>query len=461
MRPRLAIAAVFFVACSGPGVRPEAVTTTTPPPPPVERDRIVLAVAAPGPLSLDPLAVSPDLEQLVPLQYLFFGAGSRGWDAESGEWLPGLVDVEFVDGDRVTLRIREGAEWTDGTSVTGFDLAHTVRTLQAAERSDLAARARSIDATSLQPGPDFLSFRHDGRFDPADLFPLILPSGSEGVDLGRTAGPYRVGSFRDGRVVVLDSRSGGPQIVIRWYRDAEAALEAMRRGAVDAVTGVGLGDELPGTRLIEVNSGQRWVLWFDGTPSRSQALVGYAPYRQAVASIATAGLALDRGLVGGDPDPWLGERDTAALLDDAASLTPVDPRGGDALLVLGIAEDDPEAERVAAEVAEWLAVDGIRTVIEPGMTATADAVVTRLPEAPSQALRSLFERGGPLALPNAPPELPKSTDRAEAALAASVPAAPLGPTTPYGLIVDDDRVAGMRTSYGFDPLLDVEFWSLP
>ncbi|HEV8634965.1 MAG TPA: ABC transporter substrate-binding protein [Chloroflexota bacterium] len=168
------------------------------------------------------------------------------------------------DGKRYTFRLRPDARWHDGRPVTGDDVAQTVRLLQAPDFAGdpaLAGLWRGITVEAASGEVRFTLPRPNAWFpEQASLgvLPAHVVGGASGralLEHGLNARPLGSGPFKlvtaDPRRVELAAFDGYhgrrpylQTVEMRFYGSVAAAAEALRRGEVNALRPLPLG-ELP------------------------------------------------------------------------------------------------------------------------------------------------------------------------------------------------------------------------
>jgi len=331
---------------------------------PVEEEEQVLRVAwGSGPVTLDPLSASADVEIAIlnaTYDYLI--------DTNAQSELEPRLAREWAVSDNglaYTLTLAEGVTWHDGSDFSASDVVWTFDRLQSNEGSaaDLYANVTSVEApddttvvfTLENPNPDFL-------LDIADNKAVILKEGAEeiGTEFNGT-GPFVLESFSaDDRAVFVaneDYFDGAPEVdrlEMVFFADSEAAVNALRSGTVDVVlrvdnaTFLTLSEEEFTTEDIPTNGHDLVRLRQDQGPGEDPRVVQafkMATDRDAIFERVQLGF----GAVGRDTpigplyaqyyleDPGLPEYDpagAAALLADAGyedglEMTLYVPAGGD------------------------------------------------------------------------------------------------------------------------------------
>ena len=263
----------------------------------------------------------PELEQIVHAGLSI--AGDRGLRPQLAEAIPtienGLWKV-FPDGRmETTWKIREGAQWHDGTPFTADDLVFTATVVQ--DRDLAAFRNRTYDAIDGVDAldPRTVAVRWNRAFINADaLFggtadrlamPLprhLLQAGyladkSTFVDLPYWsqdfvgAGPFRLASWVRESHLVLAANDRYPlgrpvldEIEVRFVSDINSLMAVVLAGAAEVTLGRGLGieqavqvrDQWSDGRLV--TGPARWVFLATQFLTPSPALVTDVQFRRAL-----------------------------------------------------------------------------------------------------------------------------------------------------------------------------------
>jgi peptide/nickel transport system substrate-binding protein len=182
---------------------------------------------------------------------------------ESGEAVPDLAETWGIsdDGITYTFTLRQDAKWEDGTPVTSSDVVFTTGLMQDPAfpgRKDIGDLWKSVTVTPLdartvtfalkQPYAPFIDYTSIG------LLPSHILSGTVAANLAnipfnqqpKGSGPWRVAELNTsgGRVASIGLEPSGayagpkPQLgrlVLRYYPNSSALLEAFRNGDVDGM----------------------------------------------------------------------------------------------------------------------------------------------------------------------------------------------------------------------------------
>ena len=438
----LAVAvALALGACAGqggvPATQPITTVAITPPSttaPPTTAPRglyggeAVVGLAGLGsPRTLNPLLDGPDTALLDLLAPAVF---ATGWSVDPvtgapvGDVLEAVPTVEnglVVDnGDGtidVTVRVVDGARWSDGTPITATDLEFTYRLAidpSLPIRRDVRSRFERIVPGSLQAEGRTVRFRMEASPDVELLWSVIVPRHQvEGTafasdwndTMWAAAGPFRFSQWERGQFLELTrnpsywkvtASEGAPlpfldRIVLRFFEAADRGvvdprvIEAFQSGTLDVVWFEGRGEEYvaDGAEVVTAPSGAFEFLAFQFGPGNrnAQSLNRYLQYRQAVATAidvdlvgterGTAGLRsvmamLAPGAQGGawarydfDPDAIPG------LLFDVEEASGVDTfAGGGPRLVLTVDATDPAMVSTGGMVVESLGANGFSAELQ-------------------------------------------------------------------------------------------------
>jgi ABC-type transport system substrate-binding protein len=310
---------------------------------------VVVGVADGGaPRGLNPFIEGPDsavLDLIAPAVF------AQGYDTDpvTGERLPdalaalpSLESGTLIDnGDgtvTVTVTVVAGAQWADGTPMTGADLEFTlsVATNPALPiRADIVAQYAAVVPGSTRVDGQSLTLRMRAGSDPGALFEFIIPRHDvEATDfaadwndvLWTSGGPFVVGDWEPGQFVELvrndnywkvTAAEGAPlpfldRVVVRFFEpgeDLDARLvDGFERGDLDVVVfdraeqrAGALGDAVVAGATVEsVPTGAWDHLNFQfGPANRNEvSLNARREMRQAVAyAIDRDALAYERGTV--------------------------------------------------------------------------------------------------------------------------------------------------------------------
>ncbi len=431
---RVVVLAVALAACAGTrGVDPDpaaGVTTTAPPstttttaqPPSRYGGTVVIGIADLGsPRTLNPLLDGPDTAVLDLIGPAVF---ARGYDVEptTRAIVPDVLAaipspeagsvVDLGDGSiEVTATVDAQARWSDGSPITGDDLAYTIQTATDPDlpiRPDVARRYRGVDLSSLDVHGRSLTFRMAASTDYESFFGVIVPRHQvEGTDFAAAwnatmwagAGPFEFASWTPGQTLELTRNetywrvgpAGEPlpyldRIIFRFYEPGPTldprVIDGLASGDLDVAwfgdTSGGQLSEVPGVRL-DTLAGPSWAyLAFQFGPANrnDRSLNRYLKFRRAVAA------AIDRDALGAlrDAEPVegvLGRYDPAftespwdrhpfdlgaslSLLGDLGSDLGVDlSAGAGTPVVLTVPDDDTAIDALAGQVVTMLRDAGL------------------------------------------------------------------------------------------------------
>jgi peptide/nickel transport system substrate-binding protein len=200
--------------------------------------------------------------------------GAQGFEP----WLASSWDPS-EDGLSITFHLRPDAVWTNGTPVTCDDVRFTrqARTSDALDwpGAALETRVRAVDCSDAHTAVFRFSRRYPDQIADA-ASGAVVPAVYGYVPLGEwedtawerrmiTCGPFRLASAAEGKEAVLrrDPKWWAAvdvhldRIVLRSFRDADAALARFLAGEVDVIPGVpplrdGEVRNHPGVALLEV-----------------------------------------------------------------------------------------------------------------------------------------------------------------------------------------------------------------
>lgn len=414
------------VAPSGQGG--QAVTTTSEPVLPVapeDAGTVVVGLGTAGPpRTLNPLLDGPDTPVLDLITPAVQAVGSRV-DGSSMDPVPVLLEavpstdngliVPRADGTiDVTVRVVDGAVWSDGTPITAEDLAFTYRLATDPAlpiRGDLRSRYEQIVPGSVVADGRELRFRMEASLDVELLFDVIVPRHQvEGSDFAEDwndemwvgAGPFVFASYQPGQyleVVRNDRWPGAPgagegrlveRVVFRFFRGDLGVDPRLLRGfetrTLDVVAIPQAEREAAAYReleregaRVEVAPGRSWLLLsFQFGPSNrnEESLNRHREFRAAVAhAIDRDALAAAQGTAplwsvlalyrpGLSSDPWADvafdvERTKGALFDLGEQLD-VDLFVGEGpRLVVTTSSESPEVVARTGDLAVMLDEAGI------------------------------------------------------------------------------------------------------
>ncbi len=257
-------AAVLVLAAMPPAAADES----------AEQDTLTIAVSQ----QVD--SFSPFLAQLVlttninRLSYDFL----TNYDPETNEPIEGLAESwePSDDGRTWTFDIRDGAQWSDGEPLTAEDVAWTYNTIM---EDDAAATANGNFVENFEevtaPDPSTVEITLD---EPqSTMLALDIPILPKHVwedvdDFGQFnnddfpvvgSGPFILSEHEPNRSITLEANPDhwrGPpnfdRVVLQYYDDQDAAVEALRNGEVSFVEGLtpAQADALEGEENITVNN---------------------------------------------------------------------------------------------------------------------------------------------------------------------------------------------------------------
>ena len=343
-RLSVALAAVVVAgACASSGgveapptTAPLTVPTTTATPTTAQTASVyggeaVVGLAGHGsPRSLNPLLDGPDATLLDLIAPAVF---ATGWEVDPvtgdpvGDVLEAVPTVEnglVVDnGDgtvAVTVRVVDGARWSDGTPITGGDLEFTYRLATDPDlpiRRDVRARFERITPGSMGVRGSEVTFQMEASPDVELLWHVIVPRHQvEGSDFAAdwndrmwvAGGPFRFSQWEPGQFLELTRNPAywkvtqgedAPlpfldRVVIRFFEQADEevvdtrVVEAFQSGTLDAVWFSGTGAEFATTGAVvdSVPGSEFEFLAFQFGPGNrnEESLNRYTAYRRAVAT---------------------------------------------------------------------------------------------------------------------------------------------------------------------------------
>ncbi len=430
----LVLAAVLIAGCApDPGIAPSGdagPATTVPgdtelPVAPEDSGTVVVGIGTAGPpRTLNPLLDGPDTAVLDVVSPAVQARGYR-IDGTTMDPVPVLLEqipstdnglvVLRPDGTLdVTVRVVEGAEWSDGVAVTADDLEFTYRLATDPVlpiRSDVRRRYEGILPGSVVADGRELRFRMQASMDVELLFDVIVPKHQvEGTDftgawnetMWAGSGPFVFASYQPGQYLELirnerwtggdsaDAREPVERVVFRFYRGDLGVDPRLLRAFETRVLDVVL---IPQARIeadayaeleregavVKTAPGPSWLhLNFQFGPGNrnEESLNRYFAFREAVAHAVdreeladsndtvplSSVLALYRP--GLSSDPWARftfdvERTKGALFELGGELG-VDLFAGDGpRLVVTTASESPESVATAGDVAVMLDQAGI------------------------------------------------------------------------------------------------------
>ncbi|MFG2060890.1 ABC transporter substrate-binding protein [Micromonospora sp. NPDC048871] len=317
---------------------------------------------------------------------------------EGNRLVPALArDLPEVSGDgkTITVRLREGVLFHDGTPLTAKDVVFTYQAVLD-EKVDSVLRS-DLDMLASVAAPDDTTVIFTLRYAYAPFLQRltlgIVPAAAfEGQDLNRAAfnrqpigtGPYRVTSWTPGDRLVLAAndrywggRPANSGVVVAFVPDDNVRAQRARAGEFDAAElppklAVGF-DNLPGYRVHKVPTADyRGVMLPMGNPVTADVAV-----RRAL-SVAVDRTAMVDGVLGGAGEPAYGPvPPSSEFVEPAAAGAPTaDPAAATALLEAAGWRPGPDGIRVkggtrAAFSLMYPAADSLRK--ELALAVTADA----------------------------------------------------------------------------------------
>ncbi|MDS1269552.1 ABC transporter substrate-binding protein [Lipingzhangella sp. LS1_29] len=356
------------------------------------------------------------------------------YDPETDEVIGALAEDWEVSADERTwtYHIRQDLEWSDGEPVTAHDAAFTFTTIMEEETAAIANgdqvenfdRVTAVDDHTLEIEIDEPQVIMEHLSVP--IVPEHVWSGQE--DFGELpevdgsaypiigSGPFELVEYETENFARLEANDGywreeGPnfdEIVLEWFADKDAEIEALRAGDVDFVEGLAPAqvEALREEPNIEVNDGigRRWEGFTinpgaettggepvgDGHPALTDETL-----RQAIMYAIDKDQVVERSY-GGHAIPaegyiperyadyhWVPDDDTRidhdpehanAMLDDAGyelgdDGVRVSPNGDPLELRMHVHADDPRRVTTGEHMEEWLADIGIDVAghyVDPG-----------------------------------------------------------------------------------------------
>jgi peptide/nickel transport system substrate-binding protein len=190
--------------------------------------------------------------------YVFESLLGRNWDEPFSLYglLAESIDVSD-DRQTFTFKLRPEAKFSDGTPVTSADVAFSVETLRDKGRPNFKNALSKLAAVET-PDPQTVIFRQAGADRELPLIVGVMPILSRAYWQGRAfdettldsimgSGPYVVGEVKPGEAIIFrkDPDYWGKDLPIArglwnfdevrfdYYRDANAAFEAFKKGEAD------------------------------------------------------------------------------------------------------------------------------------------------------------------------------------------------------------------------------------
>ncbi|MGL4593090.1 MAG: extracellular solute-binding protein [Aestuariivirga sp.] len=190
--------------------------------------------------------------------YVFESLLGRNWDEPFSLYglLAETIDVSD-DRQTFTFKLRPEAKFSDGTPVTSADVAFSVETLRDKGRPNFKNALSKLAAVET-PDPQTVIFRQAGADRELPLIVGVMPILSRAYWQGRTfdettldpimgSGPYVIGEVKPGEAIIYRKNPGywGKDLPIArglwnfdevrfdYYRDANAAFEAFKKGEAD------------------------------------------------------------------------------------------------------------------------------------------------------------------------------------------------------------------------------------
>lgn len=266
----LAVATLSLTPLSPHTARAAAATSSTP---------SVLTIAAPGAIdSMNPFIA----EDAVPTSlHRWMYDFLTNYSPKNDEAIAGLASSWKTSPDKLTwtYTIRSGVKWSDGVPVTAADAAWTYnlmmtnptaatangtfvanfKTVTAPNATTLVIQLKQAQATMLALDvpivPEHIWKNHVkdiGTFNNETNLPVVGD------------GPFIMTGFKTDQYVILKANPnywrGAPkfkEIIVRYYKDTDSAIEALRKGEVDLVTDLTATqyNSLDNTKDITQNNG--------------------------------------------------------------------------------------------------------------------------------------------------------------------------------------------------------------
>ncbi|WP_066890357.1 ABC transporter substrate-binding protein [Carbonactinospora thermoautotrophica] len=222
------------------------------------------------------LAVFATSTEINRLMYDFLTA----YDPKDTHPVPGLAESWEVSTDKLTwtYRIRKNAKWSDGQPVTARDVAFTYR-LMLRDEDARTANGNFVANFASVTAPDDWTAVFRTKTPQATMLALDVPIVPEHVwknvkDIGDYqndqypvvgSGPFILVDYKPDQYVKLKANKnfwrGAPkldELVYRYYKNTDAAVQALRKGEVDVVGGLTPAqyDALKGEPGIALNKAQ-------------------------------------------------------------------------------------------------------------------------------------------------------------------------------------------------------------
>jgi peptide/nickel transport system substrate-binding protein len=273
----LAVAALSLSPLSPGATRVVAATSSSP---------TTLTVAAPGEVdSMNPFVA----EQAVPTMiHRFIYDFLTNYSPKDDSPVPGLASSWRVSRNKLTWTyiIRSGATWSDGVPVTAHDVAWTYNLMMT---NPTAATANGTFVTNFKSvtAPNNTTLVIRLKQPQSTMLALDVPIVPEHIwkrhvkDIGTFTnettpvvgdGPFIMTGYKTDQYIILKANPtywrGAPkfkEIIFRYYKDTDAAIEALRKGEVDLVT------DLTATQYNSLNHAKH-ITQNDGPGKRFYAL---------------------------------------------------------------------------------------------------------------------------------------------------------------------------------------------
>ncbi|HYM51028.1 MAG TPA: peptide ABC transporter substrate-binding protein [Candidatus Limnocylindrales bacterium] len=311
--------------------------------------------------------------------------------------------------------LRPNARWSDGSAVTASDVVFTIRTIQNPDYPGQVLSASWKDIVATELDPTHVRFTLPGRnasfmatLGQLEIVPAHLLAGKAMGEVAGPAvtgqpvgsGPFQISQRLSDRIILLRNpftwrRPWIDTVVLRFFPTQAAALDALDRGQIDGLAGLGA------SAITREAHNPQVVLHTTGTYQYTELLFNLKPdvalfqdkqVRKAIAK-AIDRTAIIRDVLKGQARPAVGpipESITWAF-DAAASPPTYDPTAAANLLdaagwarqpdgsrmhagaTLGfqlvVASDLPPYRAVAQQVADQLAQVGVDVTVQPEPTA--------------------------------------------------------------------------------------------
>lgn len=184
---------------------------------------------------------------------------------ETGKADPVLAHSYSVsdDGTQITVELKDGVKWHDGTNFTAEDVAYTLSRMRSAGGLFGKISSRISSFTASSKNTIIINFENS-ETAPQYLLTFPVISRNSEYSAGGEFTPLGTGSYKfvskNGTEILLEPNArwhegnvSKRKIFVKILKDSEAVLEAFNVGEIDAITSAEIGGVTPKTNSVSKN----------------------------------------------------------------------------------------------------------------------------------------------------------------------------------------------------------------